>query len=473
MSTKYTKLAKNTVIFTIGNFATKILSFLIVPLYTYILSTEEYGRIDLFFTAGSLIVSFLTLQIHQAMMRFLLGKETKDEIALSNCMAVFILETVLSLLFLPIYILAFKSTELGLLFLVNLVFSSFNVIFSDYLLVVEKNVLYAIKGVVVTAVLLSSNVIALVFLKLGMNGYIYANILSQIVGCVFLLLTNKYQDKIKIKNIDFDILKQMLKYCVPLIPNSLMWWIMSSGDKFIINYYLGDSANGLYSLALKVPTIISMFYSYFVQAWAISAIEENESEERKQFYERIYKVSNAMLFAMVSIITLFIKLLYTTVMGVDYRPSWIYVPILAMATAFSSQTSFFAVFYTLSKKTKSIFVTTLAGTVINLIANFILVHIIGLQGIALGTAIGYIVVLIIRMSGTRKDMKIDLDTRRTLICLGIIILQITVTITCGDVFLYGIGVIASGLIMYLYRSELISLIADIITKIRIKKANAN
>ena len=461
MSTKYTKLAKNTAIFTIGNFATKILSFLIVPLYTYILSTDDYGRIDLFFTAGSLVVSFFTLQIHQAMMRFLLGKETRDEIALSNCMAVFVVESVLSLLFLPIYIYVFKSTELGVLFFVNLLFSSFNIIFSDYLLVIEKNVLYALKGVVATAVMLSSNVIALVLLKLGMKGYIYANILSQFIGCVFLLVTNKYQSKIRIKNIDYHILKQMLKYCIPLIPNSLMWWIMSSGDKFIINYYLGDSANGLYSLALKVPTIISMFYSYFVQAWAISAIEENKSEERKQFYEKIYKVTNGMLFSMVSIITLFIKLLYTTVMEADYKPSWVYVPILALATAFSSQTSFFGVFYTLSKKTKSIFVTTLMGTVINLIANFILVRIIGLQGIALGTALGYAVVLIIRMLGTRRDMEINLDIRRTVICLSIIMAQIGFTITCSDIFLYGTGTLACGLIIYLYRNELASLIRDV------------
>lgn len=75
----------------------------------------------------------------------------------------------------------------------------------------------------------------------------------------------------------------ILKYSIPLVPNSLMWWIMAAGDKYIINYFLGDSANGIYSLALKIPQIINMVYSLFVQAWQMSAIEVESSEDKKDF----------------------------------------------------------------------------------------------------------------------------------------------------------------------------------------------
>ena len=71
-SSKYTKLVKNTAIFAIGNFSTKILTFLIVPLYTYVLTTEEYGRIDLFTTTISFLVPIVTLQVQEALIRYLL-----------------------------------------------------------------------------------------------------------------------------------------------------------------------------------------------------------------------------------------------------------------------------------------------------------------------------------------------------------------------------------------------------------------
>lgn len=469
MSTKYSKLAKNTVIFTIGNFATKILSFLIVPFYTYLLTTEDYGRIDLFFTSGSLIVSFLTLQIHQAMMRFLLGKETNDNIALSNSFVVFIVEALVSLFIFPVYIIVFGSIKFALFFYLNILFSSFNIIFSDYLLVVQRNLLYALKGVVITIVLLSFNIITLVVLKLGIGGYIFANVFSQFVGCAFLIFSKNYHNKISFRYVNKTVFKKMLLYSIPLIPNSLMWWIMSSGDKYIINFYLGDSSNGIYALALKFPTVISMMYSFFIQAWAISAIEEYNSEQKKQFYEKIYRVTNALLFITVSVISLFVKLLYTTVMNSDYKPAWIYVPILAIATAFSSQTSFFAVFYTLSKKTKSIFITTLIGTVVNIFANFTLVQIFGLQGIALGTAIGYFVVLIIRMVGSRKDMKIDLDLKRTLACLIVLLLQVFITIICSDIYIYCVGLVSLFVIVYLYRLETKVLVIQVINKFHLNK----
>ena len=466
MEKKYIKLAKNTAIFTIGSFTTKALSFLIVPLYTYVLATEEYGRIDLFFTAGSLLASLLTLQIHQAMMRFLLGKETKDEIALSNSMAVFAVEVVISLLFLPVYILAFKNTELGILFFLNLLFSSFNIVFSDYLLVVEKSVLYALKGIIVTIVLLSSNVVALVFLKLGVRGYIYANILSQFIGSVFLLSTKLYRGKIRFRFVDIDMLQQMLKYCIPLIPNSLMWWIMSSGDKFVIYFFLGDSANGLYSLALKVPTIISMMYSFFIQAWVISAIEENNSQEKKQFYENIYRITTGMLVSVVAIITLFVRPLFTTVMGAEYKSAWMFVPLLSLATAISSQTTFFAVFYTISKKTKKVFYTTLIGTVVNIVTNIALVRVLGLQGIAIGTCVGYTVVLVIRMKDSRELFEIDLDIGRMMLGALALLVQIPVTIIGNSITGGIVGLLCCAIIVAMYRKEIMTLFRQISMKLQ-------
>ena len=212
----------------------------------------------------------------------------------------------------------------------------------------DRNIAYTIKGIVGTTVLLSLNVLFLVVFKHGMMGYLYSLLVSQIVGVLYLLIIGQLWNKLNFKSLDKDWLKKMLVFSIPLIPNSLMWWVMSAGDKYIINYFLGDSANGIYSLSLKIPTIITLFYSIFFQAWQMSAIEENNAEGRRQFYETVYKLTNALLAGMIACIIVGIKPLYVLIMSERFAPAWIYVPILAVATAFNCQSSFFGVVYTLS-----------------------------------------------------------------------------------------------------------------------------
>lgn len=127
----------------------------------------------------------------------------------------------------------------------------------------------------------------------------------------------------------------ILKYSIPLVPNSLMWWIMAAGDKYIINYFLGDSANGIYSLALKIPQIINMVYSLFIQAWQMSAIEVESSEDKKGFYQNVFNVTSfGMVFITIGIVML-IKPVYVGVMSKEFAIAWEYVPLLSVSTIIS------------------------------------------------------------------------------------------------------------------------------------------
>lgn len=452
MESKYKKLVKNTAIFAIGEFASKILNFLIVPLYTYILTTDEYGRIDLFTTTISFFIPFITLMIQEALIRFLLGKEIDEKSAISNCWFIYICGIGAIVLLFPGYQQFFKETKLSLLFCSMCMLSSFNNIFTHYLKSIGRNVAYAIKGIITTIAMLSLNVLFLVVFKMGMYGYLYAMLASQLVGVSYLLIAGGLARKLTLKYLQFASLRLMLKFSIPLIPNSLMWWIMSAGDKYIINGFLGDGANGLYSLSLKIPTIISMFYSLFFQAWQMSAIEENESAGRKEFYESIYKTTNALLFFLVAFITIGVKIVFK-VMSESFYPSWIFVPILSFATAFSCQSSFFGVVYTTSKKTNMAFYTTALGAAINLVFNFSLIRPLGLQGVAIGTLLGYVIVMLIRAKDARKEINMSFDLRRTIISCLAVSAQIAVTILFNDVSMYIVGTGTLVLLFWLYKSE--------------------
>lgn len=453
MGDKYTKLVKNTVIFTVGSFGSKILSFLIVPLYTYVLTTEEYGQIDLFTTSMGLIIPFVTMLIQEALLRFLLAKEINKETAVSNCCLIFILGTVVSVCLYPFYKLFISFDNYIWMFIILLILNSFTQIFSQYLRATEASIAYAVNGVIVTSVTVISNLFFLVVLKLGMTGYLFALAVAQIASAIYILAVGRILQKVSLKYLDIQALKMMLKYSIPLIPNSLMWWLMSAGDKYIINFYLGDSANGIYSLAMKIPTIINMIYSLFFQAWQLSAIEENNTDGRKGFYENVFKSVTALLTIITAVIILFSRPFYCLVMNGSFKHAWKYVPLLSIVTIFSCFSSFFGIIYTTSKNTHKAFYTTVLGAVVNLVFNFIFIQIFGLQGVAAGTGAGYLVVALIRGFDVKKETGMKFDVKYLILINLILFIQTIITIK-GTIILYIItGILSILLILFIYKKE--------------------
>lgn len=456
MDAKYTKLVKNTAIFSIGEFANKILSFLIVPLYTYVLTTEEYGRIDLFMTSINFILPVITLQIQEAMLRFVLGKEIDQETASSNCWLVFLLGTVVSAAFFPGYYSLFQDRKLAVLFVIQVAATSFNDIFSSFLRAIGKVLEYTAKSVLVTIINLSCNVLFVLILRKGVYGYLYASLISQLFGIGYLMIVGKLYPMVNLKRVDRQALSNMVRYSIPMIPNTMMWWIMSAGDKYIINYYLGDGANGLFSLAQKIPAIISIFYSFFSQAWQMSSIEEHHSEDAQSFYQQVYNTTNAFLMLLVAGIVLFVKPLYTIVMSDQFAVAWAYVPALALATAFNCRASFFGVVYTTTKRTGKAFSTTAVGAVTNVFLNFVMIHFWGLHGVAVATALGYVAVVLMRARDAKPEMGIHFDLKRQLLSVAVIVLQIAATLR-DDALISWIGTLCVLVQFILYREELLKI----------------
>lgn len=470
MESKYKKLAQNTAIFAIGSFGSKVLSSLIVPLYTYVLTTVEYGKIDLFTTSISLMLPFVTLLMQESLLRFVLGKEIRENVAVSNCWLIFVGGSALAIALFPLYKVAYGSTQLAIVFLLLLILNSFNQIFSQFLRAVGRNVAFMLDGVIITAVTLASNFTLLVGFHMGMMGYLYSAVLAQAVSAVFILFAGNLWEHISFRYCDFTLLKKMLKYSIPLIPNSMMWWIMSAGDKYIINYFLGDGANGLYSLASKLPTIVTMVYSLFFQAWQLSAIEEIGKTDEKAFYTNVYKVTNAMLMLMVTGIVLLVEPVYVLVMNEEFAPSWQYVPLLTIAMIFSCMASFFSVTYTNSMQTAKVFVTTALGAVVNIACNMLLIRPLGLHGVAIGTAVGYLVVAVIRGRASYKETGADFDLGRTIISIVLLLVQSAAVILMGGLWGYLVAVLCVLAEMFLYRKEIFMILNMVWRMVFNKKA---
>ena len=454
----YKKLVYNTAIFAVGNFGSKILTFLIVPLYTYVLTTAEYGTIDLFITSLGMVIPFSTMMVNEALIRFVLGKDLTPKEVASNCFAVFLFGAAISIAFTPVYKMIFKFDEYIWIFVALLVVRTFNQIYSEYFRAINQNVKFTIFGLITTATTLGFNVLFLLVFKWGMAGYLYATLLAAVIGTIYILVFSDFFKVVSFKCIDKKILKMILKYSIPLVPNSLMWWIMAAGDKYIINYFLGDSANGIYSLALKIPQIINMVYSLFIQAWQMSAIEVESSEDKKGFYQNVFNVTSfGMVFITIGIVML-IKPVYVGVMSKEFAIAWEYVPLLSVSTIISCYASFFSVVYTVGAKTNKVFITTALGAATNILFNFILVRPLGMQGIAIGTCLGYFAVLLIRARDMKIEMNIGISFKRNIFSFVLLIIHSLILISFGEIQAFLFGIVSLIITSFMYREEMKAII---------------
>lgn len=412
---QYKNLITNSFVFTIANLGSKIISFIMVPLYTYVLSKEEYGTVDLMTTFNSLLIPIVFLCASDAVLRYCMDKRYNSREVLSNSLLIYVWGTGLLCLIIPILgriysDIAPYSICLGMLFLSNGLMQVSN----QYLRASGHIKVFAINGIIYTFAFALLNILFLVKLKFGINGYLYSMILSNVICVIVAVFCSRIWDVITFR-IYPKTLKIMLKYSVPLIPNALMWWIMDASDKLIITYYLGVGATGVFAIAKKLPTLIDTFHSIFNQAWQISAIQENDSSNVKEFTSNVYKIYFTCMLLVVGGLLTIARPFVIYILSDSYENTWLYIPFLLLAVGCSCLSGFLSANLIAAEQTSQIFKTTVIGAVINTILNFLLIPTLGLNGGAIATFLGFLVVLKIRENLLIKQKKLEITFNRILL----------------------------------------------------------
>lgn len=407
---KLKELFSDTLSFFLSNFASKILVFTLMPLYTYILSTREYGIADFISNAINVLYPILTLSIMESTLRFLFDKkEKKDEILSNSLIIIFISELFLIILTPVIYIFFKNILVYWIWFLIIYFGNNLFQILSQYTKGIGKTKTFAKAGFIQTIVLLMSNIIGLLFLKKGLFAYLFSISLGYFVGCIYLI----FSAKIKLKKIKYNknLMKKMLIYSIPTIPTLISWWISTSADKYVIIYYLGIEASGIYSVAYKIPSILVLFANLFNSAWTISAIKSSYDGkiENSNYQTFIYKYFNMFCVLVCSFLILISKPLSKILFSKDFFEAWRYVPLLLIAYVFSGLAGFLGSTFRAEKQTKKLFISSLAGALSNIILNFYFISKFGCIGAAYTTIIGFAITFYIRAFIIKRFLKIRLN----------------------------------------------------------------
>lgn len=422
----YKKLIGNSFIFAIGNLGSKLISFILVPLYTYYLTTAEFGNVDLVTTTVTMLLPIVSLSVFEAVLRFVMDQDKSKEVVLTNSIFIAIIGFMISLIFYPI-LEAFNFLEGSLPFLyLILLLQMFERTFSQYTRGIGKIKIFAINGILLTLTTGLFNILFLVYLGLGVQGYLWAMVISNFVSVGFLILTTKSYKVIRWSNIELDSMKKLLNYSVPMIPNSLMWWLINASSRYFIRFFVGISANGLFAVASKIPSLITLINQIFTQAWQLSAIEEYENKNKSSFYSNVFSYLVAVLFIGTSALIVVIKFVFETLFAADFIESWKVAPFLILGAVFSSFSGFLGTNYIAAKETKGVFKTSVYGGVISIVLNLIFIPTLGILGAGISSAISFFVMFLLRYFDTKQYIKMEINWKLLTGDIGIIIVQILV-----------------------------------------------
>ena len=276
MDNKYKKLTFNTILFAIGTIGSKAVGFFLIPLYTNVLTTGEYGVADLISTLSTLLLPLFSLSMGESILFFGLNAESNEQKnKLFKCgFSVVLIGCLFLVLLSPLFLLYHSLDGFTWFLPLYAVFEILRNYLKAFTKSREKNLIFTIDNIVFALLFASFNLLFLLFLKLGIIGYLLSHIITEAISVTFLLIYNKgFSSFVKFR-IDKETTKMMIVYSAPLILNSISWGISSSSDKIMIDYMISSDAEGIYASASKIPSILNTIVSFFCQAWTISTYLE-------------------------------------------------------------------------------------------------------------------------------------------------------------------------------------------------------
>lgn len=434
-------LVKNTLVFALGNLGSRLVTFLLVPVYTAVLLPAEYGVTDLLYTICTVLGPVITLNLSDGVMRFCLDKDAKPKKILFLSSLAILFSSIIGLCIIPLSELFASSRGYGITIYLCSLTMGLAQVYLAYLRGIEKPLLYSIGCILQTLMIALLSILFLCLFRWGISGYFRAYIYANLLTMLYCFVAGKMGfPSIKAINLRSSRTKHemwdLLKYSAALIPNTLMWWIMNASDRVMVTAFLGAAANGIYSVSYKIPGLVSTCNTIFNQAWSYSAIKEANAKDRLNFTNRVFE--NLVLFVTITSIGILIVLkpLMHIYVSSDYYEAWKCSPILLLGNSFLILGSFVAsTTYTVGKNSVGMLKSGLWGAIPNIIINFILIPLWGIYGAAIATCISYIIIYIYRLADTKKDLPIAWNSKLCRISYTVLLIS-TVTVYLPGIWSY-------------------------------------
>ena len=418
------KLLSNTAIFAAGTFLSKVLVYFLMPLYTSILSPEESSVADFIQQTGNLLMPLFAIGICDGLLRFAMDAGERKREIFSTSVMLLTAGSLLCVLSLPLYYTGEWADGLfggqGWLVAVFVIAADWQMAISYYIRSLGYTKMYALQGIVNTALTILFNILFLVVFDMGVTGFILAITAGNAIVAVWLFVQMKLWQDVDFRLISKKGTGELLRYSIPMIPTAVLWTVTSITDRLIVRTYSGDDINGLFVYAYKIPTLLTLITTVFVEAWQLSAVNDADDSDRGNYFTGVFRCYSGIIFMAATCLIAMSKIFARLLLADSYYGAWRYMPVLIAATVFSAFSTFVSTSYMVKKKSVVAFVTALTGAAVNVVLSWLLAIIrrpdgsyFGIYGVIAATLISYIVLFVMRVMTTGRYVDFGIGIGRT------------------------------------------------------------
>ncbi len=424
--TQHHPLIKNTFLYAIGPLLSRGLSIVLIPYYSFLLTTSELGYYDLVVSVGALAVAVITIKIADVVYRWLMdSKEDTERMTSAMTNSLFIIASSVVLVALIFALIpdryGFQHQYLIEGYIISIILFNF---LQQLLRGLGFIKMYAWLSVIHCLLLVVLNVVFLKIMQYKLSGIMWSAILANMVSTMAIVLLIGLWKYVRLAAISIAEIKKMFAYSLPLVLNAVNWWLMGGFDRLVIVAYLGLEFNGIYAVANKVAAVLILLNSFFIPAWQDFILKNTSNSEAQPNFNKFFNAYLILLISLVLFLVTISKVAMVHLIDIKFLMAYQYIPILLLGGAMLAFTSFLGPFFLIAKNTRLLFLTTLAGCVVNIVASLCLVGPLGLYGPSLGLLAGFTVTFAIRYRLLKQQWKLHINWR-PIIALGALLILLT------------------------------------------------
>lgn len=429
----------NTLIYGIGNLTSKLVGFLLIPVYVKHFSTATYGILGVLEVSGIAITSILGLALSQALYRWYWDVEYNSRkksifFTLISFLALFLsVILVLSYFFTPDLskMLIGNSSYSDLVFLVILA-SALQILtqlISTLMQLQQKAVLFTLSNISVLVIQLSLTIVFIVFFNSGLKGIYFAQIISLL--CYFLIVPKYLYKNIEIK-IEFSILKSMLIYSSPFLISNLAALVISTSDRYFIRIFGSMGDLGIYQFGYKIANTLSVLVISSAQMAIFPMMFKKMNDpDAKRFYSKMMTYFTFGVMFFVLFLNFYgLEIIKVIAMKKEYWDSFLIIPFISLGIIFGMLRDLNSIPLLKLKKTKLISIIITSSAILSLILNWLIIPRYGSLGAAISFIISQFFYFLVMTYFAQKNYRINYEFGKVIkmIVVGIILFFISLAL---------------------------------------------
>jgi len=466
------KLFRSTIVLMLGLILPRAVALITIKFISEGVVKGDYGNYNVMTNIVlNLFIPIVTLQIGEGIFRFLIDSdEKKSNYYISSALSYLVVAIIMTIVAFFLFTFDGFEGQLKYIIIIYAVVELINIYIRPIARGLGHNKVYSISGIITAIINLITCYLFVIVWELGVVGLLYSVILSDIVGLIYMIWKVKLHNFFGIAFVRKEAFLKLLGYSIPLIPNLIAWYILTLSDQLIIKWFINEDAVGIYSMAAKIPSIITMIYHGFNMAWQESAARSlNDQDVNKYYSKMLFNLTRVLTAGTIGLIAFTPVVFALMITGAEYASAYSYIGLMILTAFLNCISTYYGSLYIASKDTKGISISSVVAAVVNIIIHLALIRFIGLYAAVISTVVAYIVLVLYRVIDIQKNyFKLHYYKRLIIICsVGLVISLILFALgENSKIIMYGNMIYSVVFALFLCGDIGLNIIKTLIRKLR-------